>query len=302
MQTEYIKGIIPPILTPIDENEKIDEFKLRKQVDFIIEGGVEGILAFGSNGEFYAIEEEEQYKGLKIIVDQTKKRVPVYFGIGAISTKKCIKLAQNAFSLGACAVSILQPMFLRPNENELLNHFSAIAQAIDGKHMLLYNNPGRIGYSLTADLVVKLVEKHENIVGIKDSSGDMTLTSELIRRTINTSFKVLGGKDTLIYGTLVHGGHGAVATMANIFPELVCNIYRSYIKGNIKRALEFQRTLNPLRLMLDKASFPVGTKDYANLNGQDVGLPYRPSLPSDESILNLMKEQMKKANFLHREN
>ena len=298
MTTDYIKGIIPPILTPIDENERIDEKKLRKQVDFVIEGGVSGILAFGSNGEFYVIEEDEQYRGLEIILDQAKKRVPVYFGIGAIGTKKCIALAQKALLLGARAVSVLQPMFLKPNEKELLNHFSSIADAIKGKDMLLYNNPGRVGYGMTADLVVKLVERCDNIVGIKDSSGDMTLTSELIRRTLHTPFKVLGGKDTLIYGTLVHGGHGAVATMANIFPELVCSIYRSYEQGDIRQSLDFQRALNPLRLLLDKASFPVGTKDYANLNGQDVGLPYLPSLPSDESVLNLMREQMKIAGFL----
>ena len=112
MNTDFMKGVIVPILTPIDDNELIDETKMREQVDFVINGGVSGILAFGSNGEFYVIEEEEMERGLKIMVDQAAGRVPVYFGIGAISTKKCVRLAKMAVACGAAGVSVLQPMFL----------------------------------------------------------------------------------------------------------------------------------------------------------------------------------------------
>lgn len=89
MNTENIKGVIVPIITPIDAEEHIDEKKMREQVDYVIEGGMHGILAFGSNGEFYMMEEDEMERGLKIMVSQSAGRVPVYFGIGAISTKKC---------------------------------------------------------------------------------------------------------------------------------------------------------------------------------------------------------------------
>lgn len=94
MNTEFIKGVIVPILTIIDGEERIDEAAMRRHVDFVIEGGVLGILAFGSNGEFYMVEDGEMERGLNIIVDQTNGRVPVYFGIGAISTKKCVRLAR----------------------------------------------------------------------------------------------------------------------------------------------------------------------------------------------------------------
>ena len=96
-----IKGVVVPILTPIDENERIDEAKLRSQVDYVIEGGVLGILAFGSNGEFYMVKEDEMERGLEIMISQTNGRVPVYFGIGAISTKKCVRLAKMAVEKGA---------------------------------------------------------------------------------------------------------------------------------------------------------------------------------------------------------
>ncbi len=119
MNTDFIKGVVVPILTPIDADERIDEKKLREQVDYVIEGGVLGILAFGSNGEFYVVEEDEMKRGLKIMVDQAAGRVPVYFGIGAISTKKCVRLAKMAKANGAAGISILQPMFLKPTETEL---------------------------------------------------------------------------------------------------------------------------------------------------------------------------------------
>jgi len=144
MNTDFIKGVVVPILTPIDGDERIDEAKLREQVDYVIDGGVLGILAFGSNGEFYVIEEDEMERGLKIMVDQAAGRVPVYFGIGAISTKKCCRLAKMAVANGAAGISVLQPMFLKPTEAELFLHFKTIAEAVPDTPMLLYNNPGRV--------------------------------------------------------------------------------------------------------------------------------------------------------------
>ena len=257
MNTDFIKGVVVPILTPIDGEERIDEARLRDQVDYVIKGGVSGILAFGSNGEFYMVEEDEMERGLKIMVDQAAGRVPVYFGIGAIRTQKCCRLAKMAVANGAAGVSVLQPMFLKPTYDELFQHFKTIAESVPGTPMLLYNNPGRVGYTLTADLVDALAHQVENIVGMKDTSGDITLTAEFIRRTRDVGFKVFGGKDTLLYASLCHGAVGGVCTAANF-------------------------KLNPVRLAMDPASFPVAAKDLAALRGRDVGVPYRPSLPTPE--------------------
>ena len=108
--------------------------------------------------------------------------VPVFLGIGAIKTRKCIQLAQMGQRTGAFGISVLQPMFLTPNETELYGHFKAVAASVPDLPMLLYNNPGRTGYTLSADLVAKLAVDCANIVGIKDSSGDMTQTLEFISR------------------------------------------------------------------------------------------------------------------------
>ena len=282
MNTDFIKGVVVPILTPIDADERIDEARLRAQVDYVIDGGVSGILAFGSNGEFYMVEEDEMERGLKLMVDQAAGRVPVYFGIGAISTRKCCRLAQMAVANGAAGISVLQPMFLKPTYAGLLRHFKTIAESVPGVPMLLYNNPGRVGYTLTADLVDELAHTVDNIVGMKDTSGDITLTSEFIRRTRDVDFKVFGGKDTLLYASLCHGAVGGVCTAANFMPELITDVYNKFAAGDLKGSLEAQFKLNPVRLSMDAASFPVAAKDMANLRGRDVGEPYLPSLPTPE--------------------
>lgn len=299
MNTDFIKGVVVPIITPIDENELIDEARLRDQVDYVINGGVLGILAFGSNGEFYMIEEDEMKRGLKIMLDQSAGRVPVYFGIGAISTKKCIRLAKMAKENGASGVSVLQPMFLKPNEEELYNHFKSIAGSIKETPVLLYNNPGRVGYTLSAALVERLATDCENIVGMKDTSGDITQTSEFIRRTRHLGFKVFGGKDTLLYASMCHGAVGGVCTAANFMPELITDIYNKYVEGDIEGSLEAQFKLNPVRLSMDAGSFPVASKDMANLRGRNIGKPFLPNLPTPEGkALEGYKKTMKEAGLL----
>lgn len=297
MNLDFIKGIIVPILTPIDENENIDEMKLRKMVDHVIEGGVHGILAYGSNGEFYGVEEKDMELGLKIIVNQTKKRVPVYMGIGAITTKKAVRLARMAKTMGADGISVLQPMFIKPNEEELYSHFAAVAQAVPDFPVLLYNNPARTGYNISVGLTMRLGDDFHNIVGIKDSSGDMTMTAEFIRQSQGRNFKVLGGKDSLIYGAMAYGAAGCVATTANMFPELVVSIYNKCVAGDFKEALKEQYRLTPIRLAMDKASFPVGTKDLANLMGLEPGAPYKPNQSSGEEILGHMRAAIRLAGY-----
>lgn len=299
MNTDFIKGVIVPILTAIDKNENIDEKNMRRQVDYVIQGGVHGILAFGSNGEFYMLEEDEMERGLKIMIDQAAGRVPVYFGIGAISTRKCCRLAQMAVRNGANGISVLQPMFLKPTEQELFEHFKAIAASVPGTPVLLYNNPGRVNYTLSADLVARLSNEVPGIVGIKDTSGDITLTAEFIRRTRQNNFKVFGGKDTLLYASLCHGAVGGICTSANFMPELIVDVYNKYVAGNLGGSLEAQFLLNPVRLAMDGASFPVATKDMAVMRGLDAGDPYRPSLPTPRGpVLEKLRREMEAVGLI----
>ncbi len=299
MKTDFIKGVVVPILTPIDADERIDEAAFRRQIDFVIGGGMHGILVYGSNGEFYQIEEDEMERGLKIAVDQAAGRIPVYFGIGAINTKKCVRLAEMAVANGAAAVSVLQPMFLKPTQEELFRHFKTIAEAVPETPVLLYNNPGRVGYGLSAALITRLAHEVENIVGMKDTSGDITLTEECVRLNRDLGFKVFGGKDTLLYASLCVGAVGGVCTAGNFMPELIGDVYEKYAAGDVKGSLEAQFKLNPVRLSMDAASFPVAAKDMANLRGLNVGVPYLPNLPTPEgAALENIKSAMREAGLI----
>lgn len=299
MNTDFIKGVVVPIITPIDSEERVDEARFRKQIDYVIDGGMEGILVFGSNGEFYQVEEDEMERALKIAVDQAAGRVPIYFGIGAINTKKCVRLAKMAVANGAMAVSILQPMFLKPTQAELFLHFKTVAEAIPDTPVLIYNNPGRVGYGLTAAFVSKLAHEVDNIVGMKDTSGDITLTEECVRLNRDVDFKVFGGKDTLLYASLCVGAVGGVCTAGNFMPELIGAVYDKYIAGDMAGSLEAQFKLNPVRLSMDPASFPVAAKDMAALRGLDVGDPYLPNLPTPEGpVLEGIKSAMREAGLI----
>jgi 4-hydroxy-tetrahydrodipicolinate synthase len=298
IDTSFIKGIIPPIAIPLKDDESFDEKKLRRHVDFVIEGGVSAILAFGSNGEFYMQEEDEMKDILDVMIDQVAGRVPVFMGIGAIRTSKCIRLAQMGVEHGAKAVSILQPMFLKPSEDELYTHFAAIADSIENVPVLLYNNPGRTGYGIPQTVAEKLAHQKANVVGMKDSSGDITQTEEFIRRNADVGFKVMCGKDTLIYAGLCVGAVGAVCCMANFVPRLVCSIYDRFVAGDIKGSLDRQFVLNPIRLQMDRSSFPVATKDYANLLGLELGAPYLPTKNSTPEQLEGLRQQLVKAGLL----
>ncbi|MCH3918476.1 MAG: dihydrodipicolinate synthase family protein [Spirochaetia bacterium] len=298
MDTDFFKGIIVPILTPMTDDERIDAERLCRQVDFVIDGGVSGILLFGSNGEFYVMEESEIEQSLGLVVEHVAGRVPVYMGIGAIRTSKCVRLAKMAQGYGVNGISILQPMFLKPSEDELRTHFATIAEAVSDLPVLLYNNPGRTGYGISQDCVEYLAHHQENIIGMKDSSGNLTETIEFIRRNHDVNFKVMCGKDTLIYSGLSAGCVGAVCSTANFLPKLVCSIYDKFTAGDSKGSLEAQWRLNPIRLQMDKSSFPVATKDYANLLGLDVGAPILPCKPSDQQQMDGLKQQLKESGYI----
>jgi len=280
------KGIIPAMVTPMTSEGKVNVQALRKLTNYLIEGGVHGLFPVGTQGEFYALTHEEKKKVIEVVIEETKGRVPVYVGTGAITTREAIALTEMAEASGADAVSVISPYFIRPSEGELFDHYRSIAKATR-LPVLLYNNPPRTGVNISADFVAR-ASKIENIVGIKDSSGDLSLTAEYIRRT-DEKFSVLAGRDTLIYGTLCYGGKGAIAATANVAPKVVVEIYEAFVASDLKRSLEAQFRLAPLRLAFDLGTFPVVIKEALNLIGIDAGV----GIPPVGGISPKAKEELK---------
>ena len=263
------RGIIPPLITPLTPEGRVNEKALRKLIDHLIDGGVHGIFAVGTTGEFYGFSAEEKREIFQATVDGVQGRVPVYAGTGAITTRECIALTRAAEESGVDAVSVLTPMFISPSQKELVRHYRAIAGSTR-LPIILYNNLPKTGVNITPETVEQLAEV-ENIVGIKDSSGDFTLTGEYIRRTRGKDFHVLAGRDTLIHACLCYGGAGAIAACANVAPRLCADIYDRYTAGDLRGSLEAQFAIAPLRIAFTLGSFPTVIKEALQLIGIEAG-------------------------------
>lgn len=240
-----IKGIICPILTPMNEDESVNETELRHQVNRMIEAGIHGIFAFGTNGESYILSDSEKEFVLSVIIDETKKRVPVYAGTGCAGTKDTIRLSRKAKELGADILSIVAPYFAQASQEELYTHYKEVAESVD-LPIVLYNIPARAGNSLSPALVERLSEV-DNIVGAKDSSGNFDNMLQYIERTKGKDFAVLSGNDSLILWNLLAGGSGGIAGCSNVFPQNMVNIFQSFINGEIDQARAYQDNIRSFR-------------------------------------------------------
>lgn len=275
------RGIIPAMATPTDEWGNVKEGALRRLVNHLIDGGVHGLFPVGSQGEFFALTLEQKRKVIEVVVDEVRGRVPVYAGTAGMTTREAIETTKMARDLGVDAVSILTPYFTNLNQAEVVRHYTTIAQAVPDVPIILYSNPDRTKVPMAVETVRTLAEV-DNIVGIKDSSGDMTTTAEYIRVTRGMDFHVLAGRDTMIYATLCHGGSGSITATANVEPRIPVEIYEAYMAGDYKRALDAQFRLAPLRIAFGLGTFPVVIKEALNMIGIDAGEAIRPVGPLSE--------------------
>lgn len=288
-----IKGIIPPIITPMNEDESINEKELRNQVNRLIEAGVHGLFPFGTNGEGYILSEKEKEFVLSIVIEETRGRVPVYAGTGCIGTKDTIRQSFMAKSLGADVLSIITPSFAAASQNELYEHYKTVAEAVD-MPIVLYNIPARTGNSLAPATVAKLSKIH-NIVGAKDSSGNFDNMLQYIEQTRGEEpFAVLSGNDSLIYWCLLAGGAGGIAGCANVYPKNMADIYDRFVAGDIEGAKKAQDAIRPFRNCFKYGNPNTIVKTAVGLLGYPVGKCRAPfhTVPEEgmEAIKKVMKE------------
>src|SRR6266446_4896870 len=175
-----LRGIIPPVATPLLANEDLDLPRLQWFIDHLIGEGVHGVFVLGTNSEFYAMDEREKQEVIATTVAHVNKRVPVFAGTGAETTREVIRLTKMAEREGVDGVSVITPYFVQPTQQEIYDHYRRIAEAT-ALPVVLYNNPGTCGgVKIEPETAAKLAEV-PNILGIKDSSGDLQNTIEMIR-------------------------------------------------------------------------------------------------------------------------
>lgn len=265
-----IKGIVSPIVTPMNEDESINLEELRRQVDRQIEAGIHGIFPFGTNGEGYILSGDEKKLVLETVIDQVAGRVPVYAGTGCISTKETIEQCKMAEAAGADILSVITPSFAKASQHELIVHYTRVAEAVPNMPIVLYNIPMRTGNALEPQTVVELA-KIDNIVGTKDSSGDWDNLSAYIELTKDMDFGVLSGNDALILKALQAGAKGAIAGCANVYPKNMVGIYENWAAGDMEAAEACQAAVAPLRACFKYGNPNTVVKTAVNLLGYPVG-------------------------------
>ena len=266
IDSPFLKGIIVPVATPFQEDESLDEAALRSMVDYLIESGVHGLFPAGSQGEFFSLTSDEKKRVMDITIQHTAGRVFVMPNTGCVTTRETVELSRYAEAAGANAISVITPYFISPTQDELYGFFADVAEAVS-LPVLAYNNPGRTHVNVAPQTVAKVAAAYPHFVGIKDSSGDLTQTLEYARNC-PAAFRTFIGRDTLIYAALTNGCVGAVAATANVAPKVVVGIYEATQAGDHARALEYQRSLAPLRVAFSLGTFPVVAKEALAMQGR----------------------------------
>ncbi len=291
------QGIIPPLVTPLTPDEDLDLPRLRWLIDWQLSCGVDAIFVLGTTGEFYALDENEKQAVTAVAVAHCHRRAPVWVGVGAESTREVVRLARMAEKEGADGISVITPYFIKPTQSELYDHFRRVAESVR-LPVVLYNNPATCGGLSIEPATVARLAQIRNIVGIKDSSGDLQNTIELLRSTPRETFSVLNGRDTLILSALLAGADGAIPATGNIAPELCVGIYQAFRAGELERARELQSRLHPIRMALGLGTGNGVVKEAMALLGRSCGPNRRPVAPLSDDKRQQLRKILEKSGLM----
>lgn len=270
-------GMIIPLLTPFHPDGALDPEALGHLTRRLVGAGVHGLFPSGSTGEFFALDHQERCRVIEIVVEEASGRVPVFAGTGAISTRESIALTKEAEELGADALAVITPFYISPSQDELYEHYAAIA-ASTFLPLVIYNNPARTGGVSLAAMTLQRLAAIPNIIGIKDSSGDLGLMASYITETPD-DFVVFQGRDDLYFPSLALGSVGGVAATGNVMPELLVELYDAFQAGDWVRSRSAQAKVALLRGVLGISTFPSVLKATMALIGEPVGPPRLPVAP-----------------------
>ena len=277
------KGIVVPIVTPLTEDGKFNESAYRGLIDYLADNGIHGVFPFGTTGEFYAFDQGFYNNILEVTKDAVRGRMAIYAGANHITTKGAIQIAKAVEKVGGIdALSVLTPMFVSQTQHEVYEYYREIASETS-LPIIIYNNRPKTNVTVEPATVAKLAEI-DNIVGVKDSTGDMTNTEEYLRLTRGMdNFHVMMGRDTLIYAALCYGASGAIASCANVAPRIAADIYDKFMEGDREGALQAQFKFSTLRIATNMGTFPVVLKEALKMIGHDCGNCVKPIQPLDDA-------------------
>lgn len=268
----WLKGVFPALVTPFDKDEEIDEGALRALVRHLLPN-VDGFVPCGTTGEFPYMTPEEQKRVISIVVDEVAGKKPVIAGTGAAGTKETILLVRNAKEAGARACLVVTPFFLHPSDKGIYQHFYDVAKAVDIP-ILLYNIPQVVDAYLPRTVVEDLSEI-PNIVGLKDSSGNLTYTMEILEM-VQGRIDVFIGHDEVVLPALAGGCTGMILASANVYPEVWQKVFAAVQAGRIEEARALQMQVQKLSRIFCRYGGGLAVKQALNMMGVRAGRARRP--------------------------
>jgi len=296
MSSIDLNGIFPPVTTPFLD-DKVAYDKLASNVEKYGRTGLKGIVVLGSNGEYVSLSEEEKRKVVETVVQATPDHMSVIAGTGCESTRETIRLTADCAALGAHAALVVTPHYFggKMSDAALIKYFTTVADN-SPIPILLYNVPQFTHVNLTVNVVAQL-SGHPNIIGLKDSTGNVIQLGEFLHQ-VDSDFSILVGTASALYGALTLGCVGGVLALANVTPETCVKIHGLVQEGDYKAAQQIQLKMIPVNKAVTAIYGIAGLKTALDMLGYFGGEPRAPLLPSSDEAKTAIENILKQAGLL----
>mgnify|MGYP004503238155 FL=1 len=290
------RGAGVALVTPFHEDGSVNYEKLAELVEEQIAGGTDAIIACGTTGEAATMSEEEHMDVIRFIIKAVNHRIPVIAGTGSNCTATAIDLSKQAEEAGAEGVLLVTPYYNKATQGGLIQHYEAVAGAIS-LPCILYNVPSRTGVTIQPETMAYLYQHVENIVGVKDATGNISMITKLMS-LVDENFLLFSGDDDQIVPLLSVGASGVISVLSNVAPRETHEICQKWFDGDIKGAREAQFKAYPLIKALFAEVNPIPVKAALNLMGKNVGSLRLPMTEATDSTKALLKDEMTKYGIL----
>ncbi len=275
------KGAGVALITPFKENKEVDYDRLEQLVDYQIDNGTDSIIVCGTTGESSTLTHDEHLECIKVVVNRVNKRVPVVAGTGSNCTDTAVFLSKEAKDHGADGLLLVSPYYNKATQNGLIEHYTEIAKAVD-LPIILYNVPSRTGCNILPKTIATLVKEADNIVGVKEASGNISQVASIMALT-DGNIDLYSGNDDQIVPLLSLGGIGVISVLSNIAPRDTHDIVAKYLEGDIKGSLALQLKYLPLIEAIFCEVNPIPVKAAAHLMGLAENVLRRPLTPMESA-------------------
>lgn len=290
------EGLYVALVTPFDQKGELDEEALRRLVARHVEVGTHGLVPCGTTGENPTFSPEEHERVVRIVADEARGRLQVVAGAGSNDTKTAVRLATRAVAAGADGLLVITPFYNKPQPDGLVAHFGAVAAATDAP-IMMYNVPGRTGVNMMPETVERTCA-FESIVAIKEASGDVNQSSDIIRRC-GDRMRVLAGDDALCLPIMAVGGRGVVSVVGNVVPDRMKALVDDALAGRFGDARRRHLELYELCQAMFVESNPAPVKHVMNALGMGVGEVRPPLAPLRETSRRLLEGVIERAQLTH---